>query len=321
MVKRLLIALTGAALAAAALGAFAQGYPVRPMKFLVGYAPGGPVDAAARIMAQVLQKELGQPIVVENRPGASGAIAADLVAKSPADGYTIYFAASPTLTITPHVQKSMPVDVLKELAPIVNIVDYTNVLLINKDFPARNVAELVAYAKANPGKVAFGSAGMGASNHLSGELLKKSTGTDMIHVPYKGNAPAMADVVGGKIAFMFDITGTAKGFVESGRARALAVTSRERNRSLPDVPTMIEAGVPGFDVTGWYALMGPVGLPREVAARLNVAVRAALANPELAKQLSDLGYDVKPSTADELGARIRREYELWGGVAKDIKFE
>jgi tripartite-type tricarboxylate transporter receptor subunit TctC len=162
---------------------------------------------------------------------------------------------------------------------------------------------------------------MGASNHLSGELLKKSTGTDMVHVPYKGNAPAMADVVGGKIAFMFDITGTAKGFVDSGRARALAVTSRERNRSMPDVPTMIEAGVPGFEVTGWYALIGPVGLPREIPARLNAAVRAALADPALAKQLADLGYDVKPSSPDELAARIKREYDLWREVSKDIKFE
>jgi tripartite-type tricarboxylate transporter receptor subunit TctC len=321
MLKRLFLAITAAALAAASVGTLAQGYPTRPVRFLVGYAPGGPVDSTARILAQALQKELGQPIVVENRPGASGAIAADLVAKSTPDGHTIYFAASPTLTITPHVQKSMPVDVLRELAPIVNIVDYTNVLLINKDFPARSVAELVAYAKANPGKVAFGSAGMGASNHLSGELLKRSTGTDMVHVPYKGNAPAMADVVGGKIVFMFDITGTAKGFVDSGRARALAVTSRERNRSLPDVPTMIEAGVPGFEVTGWYALIGPVGLPREVVARLNAAVRAALADPALAKQLADLGYDVKPSSPDELAARIKREYELWREVSKDIRFE
>jgi tripartite-type tricarboxylate transporter receptor subunit TctC len=321
MPRRLLLAITTIALAALSAAASAQGYPTRPLKFLVGYAPGGPVDAAARIMAQALQKELGQPVIVENRPGASGAIAADLVAKSAPDGYTIYFAASPTLTITPHVQKSMPVDVLKELAPIVNIVDYTNVLLINKDFPARNVAELIAYARANPGKVAFGSAGMGASNHLSAELLKKSTGTDMVHIPYKGNAPAMADVIGGKIAFMFDITGTAKGFVDSGRARALAVTSRERNRSLPDVPTMIEAGVPGFEVTGWYALLGPAGLPREPLARLNAAVRAALADPALARQLADLGYDVKPLSPEALAARIKREYDLWGEVSKDIKFE
>ena len=309
------------ALAACALAAHAQAYPVRPLKFLVGYAPGGPVDSTARIMAQALSKDLGQPVIVENRPGASGAIAADLVAKAAPDGYVIYFAASPTLTITPHVQKSLAFDVFKDLAPIVNIVDYTNVLLINKDFPARNVGELVAYARANPGKVAFGSAGMGASNHLSAELLKKRTGTDMVHVPYKGNAPAMADVIGGKIVFMFDITGTAKGFVDGGRARALAVTSRERNRSMPDVPTMIEAGVPEFEVTGWYALFGPAALPRDIVNRLNASVRAVLAEPALARQLADLGYDVTPSAPEALGARVRREYDLWRDVAKDIKFD
>ena len=254
--KPLAVALSTLALLTTAIAtdsALAQSYPSRPVRLLVGYAAGGPVDVGARMMAPALQKQLGQPVLIENRAGASGTLAGDLVAKATPDGYTLFFAASPTQTINPHVQKNMPFNPLKDYTPISLLVDYTNVLVVNKDFPAKTVSELVAYAKANPGKVSFGSAGVGGSNHLSGELLKKTTAADMLHVPYKGNAPAMADVIGGKITFMFDIVGTARNFITGERVRALAVTSTRRNRMLPNLPTMIEAGVPKFDVTGWYA--------------------------------------------------------------------
>src|SRR5437868_6694821 len=194
--------------------AMADNYPVRPVKLIVGYAPGGPVDTAARIYADYMGRTLKQPVVVDNRAGASGAIAADLTAKATPDGYTLYFVASPTMTMTPLIQKSVNFNPNKDFSYIGLITDYTNVLLINKDFPAKNVSELVDYARKHPDGVSFGSAGVGASNHLSAELLAQMSGVKMLHVPYKGNAPAMADVMSGKVTFMFDITGTALGHVQ-----------------------------------------------------------------------------------------------------------
>ena len=228
-----------------------------PIRLLVGYAPGGPVDSAARLFAPVLSRELGQSVVVENRPGAGGVLAGDLVAKSPANGQVLFFGASPTITISPHVLKSMPFDSLKDLQALAPILSYANVLVVNKEQPFRTVAELQAFARANPGKVSYGSAGMGGSNHLSGELFAKRVGAQMTHVPYKGNAPAMTDVIGGQLTMMFDIIGTGRNYVNTGRVRALAVTSRERNPSMPEVPTMRESGV-DFDVGGWYGLYGTV---------------------------------------------------------------
>jgi tripartite-type tricarboxylate transporter receptor subunit TctC len=203
--------------------------------------------------------------VVENRPGAGGVLAGDLVAKAPANGQVLFFGASPTITISPHVLKSMPFDPLRDLSALAPILSYANVLVVNKEQPFRSVADLQAYARANPGKVSYGSAGMGGSNHLSGELFAKRVGAQMTHVPYKGNAPAMTDVIGGQLTMMFDIIGTGRNYVNTGRVRALAVTSRERNPSLPDVPTMRESGV-DFDVGGWYGLYGPpqMSTPRGV---------------------------------------------------------
>jgi tripartite-type tricarboxylate transporter receptor subunit TctC len=304
-----------------ASSAQAQTFPSRPVRLMVGYAAGGPVDLGARMMAPGLQKQLGQPVLVENKPGASGTVAGDYVAKVAPDGYTLFFAASPTLTINPHVQKKMPFNVLTDFTPLTLLVDYANVLVVNKDVPAKTVAELVAYAKANPEKVSFGSAGIGGSNHLSAEMLKKATGAPMLHVPYKGNAPAMADVMGGKITYMFDIVSTARSFINDGRVRALAVTSKSRNHMLPNLPTMIEAGVPGYEVTGWYALVGPLQLPQAVSTRLITAARAALAEPDMKKQLVDAGYDVVSSTPQALQAKIKADYDLWARVSEGIKFE
>ncbi|MEY4075034.1 MAG: hypothetical protein RJA29_2391, partial [Pseudomonadota bacterium] len=193
-----------------------------PIRLLVGYAPGGPVDSAARLFAPVLSRELGQSVVVENRPGAGGVLAGDLVAKSPANGQVLFFGASPTITISPHVLKSMPFDPLRDLQALAPILSYANVLVVNKEQPFRTVAELQAFARANPGKVSYGSAGMGGSNHLSGELFAKRVGAQMTHVPYKGNAPAMTDVIGGQLTMMFDIIGTGRNYVNTGRVRALA---------------------------------------------------------------------------------------------------
>lgn len=288
------------------------------VRLIVGYAAGGPVDAAARLFAPHFARELGQSVLVENRPGAGGALAGDSVSKSAPNGQQLFFAASPTMTISPHILKAMPFDPLKDLLPVAPILTYANVLVVNKDQPFKTVPELVAYAKANPGKVAYGSAGIGASNHLSGELFAQRTGTELNHVPYKGNAPAMTDVIGGQINMMFDIVGGAKAYVASGRVRPFAVTSRERNASMPDVPTMRELGVPDYDVFGWYGLFAPPKLPAELAARLNDATRKALANEELKAKLVELGYDLWVGPGQALGERTAQDLAMWASVTKGI---
>ncbi|ARP90662.1 ABC transporter substrate-binding protein [Bordetella genomosp. 9] len=291
-------------------------YPDRPIRLLVGYAPGGPVDTTARVFARYLTDKLGQSVVVENRSGASGMIALDATAKAAPDGYILAFAASPPLTMSPHVQQSKLFDPRADFSPIGLIVDYTNVLLVGPQAPVKTVQDLIAYAKANPGSVSFGSAGNGASNHLSAELLKQQSGAPMMHVPYRGNAPAMTDVISGRITFMYDITSTAIPFIKSGNARALAVTSKARNPELPDVPTMIESGLKDYEVVGWYALLGPARLPKDVSARLVKALNDVEADPAFRKTMVDGGYTLNNGDAEALRRRIEREYQLWGDVVK-----
>ena len=291
------------------------------VRLVVGYSAGGPVDSVARLFAPLLSRELGQTVVVENRPGAGGAMGGDAVARAQPNGLLLYFAASPTMTITPHILKSMPFDVAKDLVPIAPILSYANVLVVNKDQPFNTVPELVNYAKTNPGKLAYGSAGMGASNHLSGELFALRTGTTLTHVPYKGNAPAMTDVIGGQINMMFDIVGSARNYVTSGRVRPIAVTSRERNVSMPDVPTMQEAGIPDYEVGGWFGLYGPAKLPAALVARLNEATRKALANEDFKNKLLDQGYDLWIGSPQTLAERAARELALWATVTKGIQVQ
>lgn len=310
--------LTGLLLAPLAALAQPAGQTVR---LVVGYAPGGPVDAAARLFAPALARELGQNVVVENKPGAGGAMGGDMVAKAAPNGLLLFFAASPTMTISPHILKAMAFDTAKDVTPIAPLVSYTNVLVVNKDQPFKTVPELVAYAKANPGKVAYGSAGMGASNHLSGELFALRTGTTLNHVPYKGNAPAMTDVIGGQINMMFDIIGSARNYVASNRVRAVAVTSRERNASMPDVPSMREVGIADYDVGGWYALYGPAKMPADLVARLNEATRKALAGDELKNKLIEQGYDIWTGSPQLVSERAARELALWGTVTKGIQVQ
>ncbi|MGJ7494713.1 Bug family tripartite tricarboxylate transporter substrate binding protein [Variovorax sp. RT4R15] len=299
----------------------AAGQSTQPVRLVVGYSAGGPVDAAARLFAPALAKELGTQVLVDNRPGASGVLAGSAVAKATPDGLTLFFAASPTITISPNVMKKMPFDPAKELTPIAPVLSYANVLVINKDLPFQNVAELVAYAKANPGKLAYGSAGVGASNHLSGELFAAQTKTQLNHVPYKGNAPAMTDVIGGQLAMMFDITSTARNFINAGRVRALAVTSRERNPSLAHVPTMREAGVPGYEVVGWYGVYGPARMPAALVSRTTEAVRKALASDELKALWTEQGYDPWPGGPEVLAAQAAKDREMWATVTKGIEIE
>jgi tripartite-type tricarboxylate transporter receptor subunit TctC len=309
----------GSSLALAlAASAWAQAPAVR---LVVGYAAGGPVDTAARQFSRVLARELGRNVIVDNRPGAAGSLGAENVARSAADGTTLYFGASPTLTISPHVLKAMPLDPAKDLSPIAPVLSYANALVVNKDLPITNLKELIAYAKANPNKLSYGSAGMGASNHLSGELFARQTGTQLTHVPYKGNAPAMTDVIGGQLSMMFDIVSTARNYIASNRVRPLAVTSRERNASLPDVPTMREAGLPGYEVIGWYGVYGPAGLSAGQVTQINAAINRALADEGLRNQWVEQGYDLWPGTPAVLAAQQRKDFDLWRGVSAGMKFD
>jgi tripartite-type tricarboxylate transporter receptor subunit TctC len=291
------------------------------VRLVVGYAAGGPVDSAARLFAQAFSKELGTMVIVENRPGAGGVLGGNSVVKAAPDGLLLFFAASPTMTISPHILKGMSFDPSKDLKPIAPILSYSNVLVVSKDQPFKNIKELLIYAKANPGKLSYGSAGVGASNHLSGELFAKRTGTSFNHVPYKGNAPAMTDVMGGQISMMFDIIGGARTHIASGRVRALAVTSIERNASLPDVPTMREEGVADYEVGGWFGLYGPAKLSTTIVARYNDATRKALATAELRSKLLEQGYDLWLGSPETLAERASKELAMWGTVSKGIQVE
>ena len=293
----------------------------KPLRLLVGYAAGGPVDSMARIVAPLLARELGQTVLVENKPGASGALAGELTVTAPGDGSTLFFAASPTITIVPHIYKKMRYDPAKDLTPVAALLTYANVLVVPNGHPARSLGELIAHARANPGKVFYGSAGVGASNHLSGELLAAQAKLQLVHVPYKGNAPAMNDVIGGQLTMMFDIVGGASKYINAGHVRALAVTSASRNAMLPEVPTMREAGLPGYEVVGWFGLFGPKLMAPGVALRLAEATRKVLATPELQTRLAELGYSPWPGSGEQLATHARKEFEMWGTVTKGIEIE
>ena len=306
-VGKLASALSGAVLLAACLNtpALAQAnWPERTIKLIVGYPPGGPVDVTGRTFGRYLSEQLKQSVVIENRAGASGMLGADATAKATPDGYTLNFIASPTMTISPIVQRTQLFDPRQDFTMLGSVVNYTNVLLIGPQIPAKTVAELVAFAKANPEKVSFGSA----------ELLVQSTNTTMLHVPYKGNSPAMMDVISGKITFMFDITSTGKVFVDSGQARALAVTSKQRNPSMPNVPTMIEAGIADYEVVGWLAVAGPKNLPASVVSKLSNAIELAKRDPAFRKSVEDGGYTIDQASPKELHQRMLSEYAMWESV-------
>lgn len=314
------------ALAALALAPFALALPVaaqdgQPVRLIVGYAAGGPVDQGARLFAPALSRELGMPVMVENKTGANATIAGSEVVRAKPDGLTLWFAASPTITISPNVMTKMPFDPAKDLTPVAPILSYYNVLVVNNNEPYKSVRELVAAAKASPGKLAYGSAGVGGSNHLGALLFAKRSGIDMNHIPYKGNAPAMTDVIGGQLNMMLDIISTASTYIHSGKVRAIAVTSPQRNASLPDVPTFAESGIEGlkgFDVGGWYGVYGPKGMSPELVARLNKAVNAALQQPDLKKRYKELGYDEWTGAPQKLAERGAQERAMWATVTQGI---
>lgn len=310
-----------AALAASMLAAqvAAQTYPSRPVRMLVPYSAGGPTDLLARALAPKMSESMGQPVIVENRLGAGGSIAMDAIAKGAPDGYLIGVGLSGTQSINPHLYAKLPYNPLKDFTPITPIVSYVNVLIVGQAVPVNSVAELIAYAKANPNKVAYASGGKGASNHLSGELLRALTGAPMVHVPYKGNAPALVNVISGNATFMFDILTTALPQIRSGKVRALAVTSAKRSQYAPDVPTMKEAGVEGHDEVGsdlWMGIFAPPGTPKPIADRLYAEIVKAMNAPELVERVRALAYDVWTLKPEEFAAHLKTDYAKWGKVVK-----
>lgn len=297
--------------------AFAQDFPSKPLTIIVPFASGGTTDILARVVAQGLGTELGQSVVVDNRAGAGGNIGASAVARAPADGYTLLMGTVGTHAINASLYKKLPFDPIKDFAPLTRVANVPNLLVANPKQPFKNVQELIAYAKANPGKVNFGSSGSGSSIHLSGELFKSMAKVDMQHVPYKGSAPAVTDLLGNQISIMFDNMPSAIQHVRSGKLRPLAVTTAKRSPELPDVPTIAEAGVPGYEATSWFGLFAPAGTPAAVLARLNKALVKVLSQPEIKKKINEQGAETYSETPEQFAAFIQAESTKWGKVVKE----
>jgi tripartite-type tricarboxylate transporter receptor subunit TctC len=278
-------------LAAASAFAAAQPWPARPVRLIVPYPAGGPVDISARLLAPKLQETLGQPVVPENRPGAGGNIGVDLVAKSPPDGYALVMSAIATLAINPSLYPALPYDPLKDLRHVALLVQVPNVLIVTNELPAKNVQELIALAKQRPGKLDFGSGSTGSTGHLAGEMFKMMTGTYMVHIPYKGSAPALADMMAGRVHLMFDNLASALPSIKSDKVRALATTARARSSFLPQVPTLQEAGLKGFDMTTWWGVSAPAKTPEAVIERLSAEILKAMDAPDFKERLRNMGSD------------------------------
>ena len=303
------------ALAAATAAATAQTYPTKPVRVIVAFAPGTTSDIIGRVVSEKLTQSMGQPFIVENRTGAGGTIAADMVAKAAPDGYTLLVSTA-ALPVSAHVYPNLKYDTAKDFSSITVISHSPLLLAANLDFPAKNVKELIDYAKKNPGKVTFGSAGIGTSHHLTGEKLKLDTGIDMVHVPYKGSGPAHIDLMGGQIHLMFDNIVALIPHVKSGKVRALAVSSAKRHALLPEVPSIQEAGIKDFETVAWFGLVGPAGMPREVVTRLNAEAVKAIQLPDVRKRLLDGGSDIIGNAPDAADRFLREEVEKWGKVVK-----
>ena len=298
----------------------AQAYPTKPIRFIVPFPAGGPTDVVSRALTAKLAEVLGQPIVVDNIGGAGGSIGMAALAKAPADGYTIGLATTGTHAVNPHLYGAkLGYNALRDFSPISAVVTYVNLLVVHPAVPARTVAELAAYAKANPQKVNFGSSGNGSTNHLSGELLKSLTGAPMMHVPYKGGAQALNDLLGGNTTFMFDLLSSSLPHVRTGKLRAVAVSSGQRTAFAPDVPTMDESGVPGYSEAGsdlWFGVVGPANMPSAIIARLNSEILAILRGAEMQERYRGIHLDVKSTSPTEFSRTIAADHEKWGRVVK-----
>lgn len=302
-------------LAAATPGLAADPYPSKPIRLVVAYPPGGPLDVMARTLAEPLGKALGQPVIVDNRAGAGGVIGSDLVAKAAADGYTLLFGSTP-LTIQETLLAKLPYSISRDFSPIAKLAEGPQALIVGNTVPARSVRELIDYAKSQDGKINYASPSAGGSNHLAAEMFKLLAGIKATHIPYKGGAPAEIDLIGGQVTFMFGaMTGSLRQ-AERGRMRVLGVTSKKRMPGAPDVPTIAET-LPGFEVVSWYGVLGPPSLPEAIVTRLNAEINAVMNQPDMSKRLATLDLEATPGSAAQFGAYLRQNTALWGKVIKD----
>lgn len=292
----------------------AQSYPDKPIRLVIPFPPGGGTDIAARLVGEKLGAALKQSVIPDNKPGANGVIASELVAHAAPDGYTLLVATGSSHSFAPALGVKLPFDPIKDFAPIALIGQFPTVLIVNPAVPARTMREFVDYAKKNPGKINFGSAGNGSTNHFLGELVKQVAGIDMVHVPYKGSGPAAADLLAGQIQVMVDSVAASKGNIEAGKLRALGVTTTQRVPQLPDVPTLKESG---FDIeyAGWVVIMAPAGTPREVLAKLNGAINSVMADPAVVDRYNQQGIIIHPMTLAELPVYLRNDKDRWARVA------
>ena len=300
-----------------ALDASAQSWPARPLRLVAPYAAGGPIDISARLLAAKLQDSLGQPVVVENRPGAGGNIGVELIAKGPADGYNLVMSAIATLAINPSLYPSLPYDPLKDLRHVTLLVQVPNVLIVNNELAAKNVKELVALAKQRPGKLDFGSGSSGSTGHLAGEMFKMMTGTYMVHIPYKGSAPALADMMGGRIHLMFDNLASALPSIKSDKVRALAITTLKRSSFLPELPTLDESGLKGFDMSTWWGVSVAAKTPQAVVERLSADILKAMDAPDFKDRLRNMGSEAPAvRTPDQFTAFVTSELKIYTELVK-----
>lgn len=307
-----------AVLLATTPAAFAQTFPVKPPRLLVGFVPGGGVDQTARIVANKLGEIWGQTVTVENRVGAGGTLAGDAAAKSAPDGYTLILCNIGSHGIAPSLYKKLPYDGIKDVTHISLVGTTPNVMVVNPSVPATTVAEFIAYVKANPGKLSYGSSGVGTSTHLGVELLKSMTGMQIVHVPYKGGAQSAADLIGGQVQLLITNLPEQVNFIKSGRTRALAVSTPKRSLQFPDVPTLAEAGVPGYEVTVWYGICAPAGLPPALLTKINVDVVKAVSSPDMVKRLADVGVEAASSTPEQFATFAAGEIAKWAKVVKEV---
>ncbi len=306
-----------AAIVVVAAPAFAQSaYPSKPVRLVVPFPAAGTTDIIARATAQKLSEAWGQQVIVDNRPGAAGNIGSELVAKAAPDGYTLLMGTVGTHAINPSLYAKMPYDHVKDFVPVILVAGVPNVLVVNPDLPVKSVPELIAYAKANPGKLNFASSGSGTSIHLSGELFKTMTGVKMTHVPYKGSAPALTDLIGGQVQLMFDNLPSSLAFIKAGKLRALAVTSATRAPALPDVPTVADS-LPGFEASSWFGLLAPAGTPPEIVAKINGEVAKWLATPDAKEKMAAQGANIAGGTPDDFAKHIQSESAKWAKVVKE----